>query len=126
MNYVRTPLLLAVIAVVAAIASASAQERTYLYFYGGDVQTPGHPIVLNYETGADAEHPVRVVVYRLPQRRYVESIRKRDTELREQDVRDLPVAARGESRLREGPNLFARGRVRCAAGWRIRRRGARG
>ncbi len=98
MNNVRTLLLLAVIAVVAVIASASAQERTYLYSYGGEVQTPGHPVVLTYDTGADAQHPVRVVVYRLPQQRYVDSIRTSETQPREQDVRGLPVAARAESR----------------------------
>jgi alpha-2-macroglobulin len=98
MKYVRILLAIAVVAIVAAVASAQAQERTYLYSYGGPEQTPGHPIVLAYDTDLDATHAVRVVVYRLPREQYVDLIRNRGGEPREQDVRDLPVVARAQSR----------------------------
>ncbi|HTA38084.1 MAG TPA: MG2 domain-containing protein, partial [Candidatus Acidoferrales bacterium] len=97
MNYVRTLVLLGVIAAVAAVASARAQGRVFLYFNGGDVQTPGHPVVLTYNSYVEAGYAIRVVVYRLPRERYVEYVRKQERLLAEGDVNGLPVAARAES-----------------------------
>ena len=97
MKILRAICFAVVAAAVSAAVGAHAEGQTYLYANSSDVQTPGHPIVLAYETGADVTKPIQVAVYRLPERFYLDRILNRRENLEERDVRGFPLVAHGHS-----------------------------
>jgi hypothetical protein len=90
------PMLFAALAATISCSGASAQDRTELYPYSIGSATPGHPIALTYGTDSARSNALSVRVYRLPEGRYVDLLRRSEA-LRESDVRGLVAIARGSS-----------------------------
>lgn len=64
-----------VAAICAMLTGASAQSHTYLWSWGSDIQTPGHPVVFDYYTNAGRDIALTVDLYRVPLERVVASVR---------------------------------------------------
>ena len=89
------PLFLA--ASVAAVAlvsqpSARADSTSYLYGYGSEVQTPGHPLIFPYETDADPAHRVELKIFRISENEYVNLVRDEKTPVVADYAHRTPVA----------------------------------
>lgn len=64
-------------AILAALSLSAVRAQTdsaadSLYWYSAGVQTPGHPLLLQYGTNAERAQTIRVSVYRISEKAYVD------------------------------------------------------